>query len=231
MIQLEHVHFNYGKREILHDINLTLEKGRIVGVVGESGSGKTTLSQVILGAQKPTKGQVHRSNQRILSIFQHATQSFNPDMTIGASMSEALKYYDKTQSAEAQQRLEQLMVSLKLPQELLRQRPGQVSGGQLQRLNIIRTLMFQPELLICDEITANLDVIAEQHVIDILTAYHRKTHQSMLVISHDLAFLQQFVDEFVVLKDGRIVDHFECLELFDEQRAAYTKELVAVYEE
>ena len=69
MIQLEHVHFNYGKREILHDINLTLEKGRIVGVVGESGSGKTTLSQVILGAQKPTKGQVHRSNQRILPIL------------------------------------------------------------------------------------------------------------------------------------------------------------------
>ena len=229
MINLSNLNFKYSQTPILNNINLTIQSDEIVGIVGESGSGKTTLAQIILGLLPVPQEQYTNNNFRLLPIFQHAYDSFNPKFKISKSLEEAIKYHRDSNSYEVRQRMHILMKNMDLDEKLLNRFPDQLSGGQLQRFNTIRTLMLAPDMLICDEITASLDVIAEQSMIEVLKQYYADTHKGMLLISHDLAFLNQIVERLIVMKNGEIIDDFNIKFLFDKQRHEYTKQLLAIY--
>lgn len=229
MINISNLNFKYGQTPILNNINLTIQSDEIVGIVGESGSGKTTLAQIILGLLPVPQEQYTNNNFRLLPIFQHAYDSFNPKFKISKSLEEAIKYHRDSNSYEVRQRMHILMKNMYLDEKLLNRFPDQLSGGQLQRFNTIRTLMLAPDMLVCDEITASLDVIAEQSMIGVLKQYYADTHKGMLLISHDLAFLNQIVERLIVMKNGEIIDDFNIKFLFDKQRHKYTKQLLAIY--
>ncbi|PTK96957.1 ABC transporter ATP-binding protein [Staphylococcus gallinarum] len=229
MIECKRVTFNYNKHSVLHDINLTFSSQQKIGIVGESGSGKTTLAHLILGMLKPTAGEINKHGLTMLPIFQNAYDSFNPKRTIQQSMDEAIKYYYQDATKALIQRLDELLVLMGLDSNLLKRRPEELSGGQLQRLNMIRSFVLEPDILICDEITANLDVISENKMKDILEHYHQLTRKGLMIISHDIAFLQALVDRIVVLKDGYIVDDFMVKDMFADSRNAYTKKLLSLY--
>ncbi|MDW8797739.1 ATP-binding cassette domain-containing protein [Staphylococcus pseudoxylosus] len=229
MINIKNMNFKYGQSPVLNNINLTIQPGEIVGIVGESGSGKTTLAQIILGLLPVSQEQYTNNDLRLLPIFQHAYDSFNPKFKMSKSLEEAIKYRRESNSYEIHQRMHILMKQMHLDKNLLNSFPDQLSGGQLQRFNTIRTLMLAPDMLICDEITASLDVIAEQSMIEVLKQYYADTHKGMLLISHDLAFLNNIVERLIVMKNGEIVDDFNIKFLFDKQRHAYTKQLLAIY--
>ncbi|UQW81831.1 ATP-binding cassette domain-containing protein [Staphylococcus edaphicus] len=229
MLNLIDVSFNYKKASILKHLQLSIQPDEIVGIVGESGSGKTTLAKIMLGILQPTHGHFTTNNERILPIFQHAYDSFNPKFKISKSMSEPIKFQRLFESKELKQRLADLMGDMQLDKKLMNRFPDELSGGQLQRFNTIRTLMMEPDILICDEITASLDVIAEQRMIGILKHYYEATHHGMILISHDLAFLNQIVNRFIVMKDGEIIDDFAVEDLFNERRHEYTKTLLSIY--
>ncbi|AID02446.1 ATP-binding cassette domain-containing protein [Staphylococcus xylosus] len=229
MINISNLNFKYGQTPILNNINLTIQSDEIVGIVGESGSGKTTLAQIILGLLPVPQEQYTNNNFRLLPIFQHAYDSFNPKFKISKSLEEAIKYHRDSNSYEVRQRMHILMKNMYLDEKLLNRFPDQLSGGQLQRFNTIRTLMLAPDMLVCDEITASLDVIAEQSMIGVLKQYYADTHKGMLLISHDLAFLNQIVERLIVMKNGEIIDDFNIKFLFDKQRHEYTKQLLAIY--
>lgn len=165
----------------------------------------------------------------MLPIFQHAYNSFNPKFKIKTSLEEPIRYYKNIQSETVRERLEKLMKYMQLDEKLLERFPDELSGGQLQRFNTIRTLMLEPDMLVCDEITASLDVIAEQRMIKVLKAYYEQTNKGMLMISHDIAFLNQFVDRIIVMKEGEILDDFKIEQLFNEERHQYTKQLLSIY--
>lgn len=164
MIELKHVTFGYNKKQmVLQDINITIPDGENVGILGESGCGKSTLASLVLGLFKPVKGEIYLSDNAVLPIFQHPLTSFNPDWTIETSLKEALYYYrGLTDNTAQDQLLIQHLSTFELNAQLLTKLPSEVSGGQLQRFNVMRSLLAQPRVLICDEITSNLDVIAEQ---------------------------------------------------------------------
>lgn len=229
MINLSNLNFKYSQTPILNNINLTIQSDEIVGIVGESGSGKTTLAQIILGLLPVPQEQYTNNDFRLLPIFQHAYDSFNPKFKISKSLEEAIKYHRDSNSYEVRQRMHILMKNMYLDEKLLNRFPDQLSGGQLQRFNTIRTLMLAPDMLVCDEITASLDVIAEQSMIGVLKQYYADTHKGMLLISHDLAFLNQIVERLIVMKNGEIIDDFNIKFLFDKQRHEYTKQLLAIY--
>lgn len=229
MINISNLNLKYGQTPILNNINLTIQSDEIVGIVGESGSGKTTLAQIILGLLPVPQEQYTNNNFRLLPIFQHAYDSFNPKFKISKSLEEAIKYHRDSNSYEVRQRMHILMKNMYLDEKLLNRFPDQLSGGQLQRFNTIRTLMLAPDMLVCDEITASLDVIAEQSMIGVLKQYYADTHKGMLLISHDLAFLNQIVERLIVMKNGEIIDDFNIKFLFDKQRHEYTKQLLAIY--
>lgn len=229
MINLNNLNFKYRETPVLKNINLTIQPDEIVGIVGESGSGKTTLAQIMLGLLPVSQTQYTNCNLKLLPIFQHAYDSFNPKFKMSTSLEEPIKYHQETNSNEVHQRMHTLMQQMHLDEKLLDSFPDQLSGGQLQRFNTIRTLMLAPDMLICDEITASLDVIAEQSMIDVLKRYYTDTHKGMLLISHDLAFLNQIVERLIVMKNGEIIDDFNIKFLFDKQRHEYTKQLLAIY--
>lgn len=215
---------------VLQDINITIPDGENVGILGESGCGKSTLASLVLGLFKPAKGEIYLSDNAVLPIFQHPLTSFNPDWTIETSLKEALYYYrGLTDNTAQDQLLLQHLSTFELNAQLLTKLPSEVSGGQLQRFNVMRSLLAQPRVLICDEITSNLDVIAEQNVINILKAQTITNLNHFIVISHDLSVLQRLVNRIIVLKDGMIVDDFAIEELFNVDRHPYTKELVQAF--
>ncbi|MCZ4924221.1 ATP-binding cassette domain-containing protein [Staphylococcus aureus] len=177
-----------------------------------------------------TEGEIYLSDNAVLPIFQHPLTSFNPDWTIETSLKEALYYYrGLTDNTAQDQLLLQHLSTFELNAQLLTKLPSEVSGGQLQRFNVMRSLLAQPRVLICDEITSNLDVIAEQNVINILKAQTITNLNHFIVISHDLSVLQRLVNRIIVLKDGMIVDDFAIEELFNVDRHPYTKELVQAF--
>lgn len=229
MIECNQVTFNYDKRPVLHDINLTFSSQQKLGIVGESGSGKTTLAHLILGLLKPTTGNINNKDVSMLPIFQNAYESFNPKRTIQQSMDEAIKYYHHGVTKELSERLNELLTLMGLNADLLNRRPEALSGGQLQRFNMLRSFLLEPDILICDEITANLDVISENRMKVILERYHQLTRKGLVIISHDIAFLQALVDRIVVLKDGYIVDDFMIEDIFGNKRNIYTKKLLSLY--
>ena len=117
-----------------------------------------------------------------MPIYQHAFESFDRHYTIQQSLEEPLIYYNKVKTSFIKEQILNYLDAFHLSHQLLQKYPNEVSGGQLQRLNIIRTLLAQPDILICDEITSNLDVIAEQKVIDFLLKSEIDIPQTMIVI-------------------------------------------------
>ncbi|MDU7186122.1 MAG: ATP-binding cassette domain-containing protein [Klebsiella sp.] len=230
MIQFDHVDYSYLlKQPVLKDINISIQRGEKIGVLGESGAGKSTIGSLILGQLKPTKGKISIDSGKVLPIFQHATESFDRQFTIEQSLREPLLFYRQLIPQNIKNIILNYLIEFNLSTDLITKFPQEVSGGQLQRLNIIRSLLAQPDILVCDEITSNLDVMAEQNVINILKAQTITNLNHFIVISHDLSVLQRLVNRIIVLKDGMIVDDFAIEELFNVDRHPYTKELVQTF--
>lgn len=231
MIKLNNVSFGYTNQSILNAVDLTISDNEIIGIVGESGSGKTTLSQILLGILSPTDGTVTSTFDSVLPIFQHAYDSFNPKLKIATSLEEPIRYYVKHKQKHVRNRMFRLIEEMNLSEDLLVKYPDEISGGQLQRFNVIRTLMLQPDMIVCDEITSSLDVVAEHRMLSILKHYHEMNHQAIVIISHDLAVLNQLVQRFLVMKDGEVIDDFPRDGIFSDNRHPYTRKLLSLYVE
>lgn len=231
MIQFDHVDYSYLlKQPVLKDINISIQRGEKIGVLGESGAGKSTIGSLILGQLKPTKGKISIDSGKVLPIFQHATESFDRQFTIEQSLREPLLFYRQLIPQNIKNIILNYLIEFNLSTDLITKFPQEVSGGQLQRLNIIRSLLAQPDILVCDEITSNLDVMAEQNLINILLNEKNIQNKTLIVISHDLSVLQRLTNRIIVIKDGQIVDDFKSKDLFSHQRHPYTKLLIQTYE-
>lgn len=231
MIQFDHVDYSYLlKQAVLKDINISIQRGEKIGVLGESGAGKSTIGSLILGQLKPTKGKISIDSGKVLPIFQHATESFDRQFTIEQSLREPLLFYRQLIPQNIKNIILNYLIEFNLSTDLITKFPQEVSGGQLQRLNIIRSLLAQPDILVCDEITSNLDVMAEQNLINILLNEKNIQNKTLIVISHDLSVLQRLTNRIIVIKDGQIVDDFKSKDLFSHQRHPHTKLLIQTYE-
>lgn len=227
MIQFDHVDYSYLlKQPVLKDINISIQRGEKIGVLGESGAGKSTIGSLILGQLKPTKGKISIDSGKVLPIFQHATESFDRQFTIEQSLREPLLFYRQLIPQNIKNIILNYLIEFNLSTDLITKFPQEVSGGQLQRLNIIRSLLAQPDILVCDEITSNLDVMAEQNLINILLNEKNIQNKTLIVISHDLSVLQRLTNRIIVIKDGQIVDDFKSKDLFSHQRHPHTKLLI-----
>ncbi|UXU59900.1 ATP-binding cassette domain-containing protein [Staphylococcus agnetis] len=229
MIQLKNVSLGDTAQWRLRHINLTIKDGEKIGIIGESGSGKTSLGDLLIGIQRPTEGVIHHDLQIRLPIFQQASLAFNAKRTLGDSLEET-HILAPTRQSSVHERCMHYIQQFGLPSDIVRRYPYEVSGGQLQRLNMIRTMIVEPDLIVCDEITANVDVLVEQDMIKHLNKYHNDTGKTLVIISHDLAFLSQCVERFVVLEDGYCVDDFHIDDMFYPSRSMTTKRFIEVYD-
>lgn len=215
------------RRQVLHDVNLTVKSGEIMGVVGESGSGKTTLVKAVLGMVPDHEGTIVHYTEKPQMVFQDPYGSLNPAHSIGWILEEPLKNAGIRDKAERRRRVEEMMERVGLPAEFYHRRPAALSGGQRQRVSIASALMLGSKFIILDEPVSALDVTMQAQIIDLLLDLREEYGLAYLFISHDLNVIYQMCDRVAVMTGGRIVEEGTVDEIYDNPKHEYTKKLLA----
>jgi oligopeptide/dipeptide ABC transporter ATP-binding protein len=231
-----------GTVHAVDDVDLTVLRGRTLGLVGESGSGKSTLARLLLRLIRPTSGQVvlggeditrmkgahlRTLRRRMQLVFQDPYSSFDPLATIGSSVGEALVVHTDLGRASREKRTAELLDQVRLPATFARRRPREVSGGQLQRAAIARALATEPELLALDEPLSSLDVATQVQMVDLLGELQDRLGIAYLFISHDLNLVRSLSQRVAVMYLGRIVEEGPVEELFASAHHPYTQALLS----
>jgi len=223
----------------LKGVSIDILPGETVGLVGESGSGKTTLGRAVLGLAPVTGGSIRydgrdishlsRSDRRELSseiqvVFQDPYSSLNPSMTIEQILIEPLTVRGIS-SADAKQRVGDLLGQVGLPADARSRLPREFSGGQRQRVAIARALALDPKLIVCDEPVSALDLSTQARVLDLFIEIQERTGVAYLFISHDLAVVRHISHRVAVMYHGEIVEYGEGDQVTARPQHPYTQKL------
>ncbi len=241
--------FTYGGVvEALDEVSFEIERGEIFGLVGESGCGKSVTATSILGlVAKPGKivsgrvlldgeNLVGKSEQemnrvrgsRIAMIFQDPTSSLNPLFRIGYQVAEPYIYHQRRAKRQALKDATGILAKTGLPDAVEKSRnyPHELSGGMRQRAMIAMSLTCEPDLLIADEPTTNLDVTIGRQILDLVKDLQREFGASVLWITHDMAVVAQMCDRVGVMYAGTIVEKTDVRTLFRNAKHPYTERLL-----
>jgi peptide/nickel transport system ATP-binding protein len=218
----------------LQDVSLTLRRGEILGVLGQSGSGKSTLAKAIVGLETASTGTITRQLDAagpheataVQLVFQEPHGAFDPRMTLRTSLQAPLRTRHGLSPEQQDQRITAVMAEVELDAALLDKRPGQCSGGQLQRATIARALLLEPQVLICDEATSALDALTQRTILNLLLRLQRERNLSLIVISHDMDVVRYMCDRVAVLLEGRVVEVAETKDFFAAPQHQHSQALV-----
>jgi len=222
-------------------VSFELSPGQTLGIAGESGSGKSTVARTLVQIIRPTAGTIsldgevvtnlkgsrlRQYRRRMQMVYQDPYDSLDPRMMIREAIGEALAVRGLAKSQHKDE-VHQLLHRVNLPASVATRYPGQLSGGQRQRVSIARALAVKPEVIICDEAVAALDVSIRAQVLNLLKDIQRDTGVGYLFISHDLSTLRFMADHVAVMYVGRIVEYGTSDEVFANPLHPYTRALIS----
>jgi len=235
--------FPWGKHiyPALQDVSFRLLKNETLGIIGESGSGKTTLARSILGLIPNVSGEIHFNGlplhaknrkmpanvrKKMQIIFQDPYSSLNPRHTVQMILEEPLLVHETLPREECTKKVKQMLDQVRLPETALPKYPHEFSGGQRQRIAIARALILNPDLVICDECVASLDVSIQAQILNLLSDLKDELGLSYLFISHDLAVVKYMAPRIIVLRNGIITDTGYTDALWKKPESDYLKNLI-----
>ncbi|MDO5653271.1 MAG: ATP-binding cassette domain-containing protein [Brachymonas sp.] len=251
LLEVRDVHRHYPQRRssllappatthALKGVSFCLQTGQSIGIVGESGSGKSTLARIIMALDAPSSGSVWFRGQNLHAlkpaelrtlrpafqmVFQDPYGSLDPRQRIGRIVTEPL-HKSGMDAATQEQRAAEALQSVGLQANDLELYPHEFSGGQRQRIAIARALISRPQLIVADEPVSALDVSVQAQVLNLLRDLQEQGI-SLVLISHDLAVVQQLCDQVAVLYRGELVEYGSSEQVLQQPHHPYTQKLLA----
>ena len=235
-----------GTVKAINNLNLELEKGKTIGLVGETGAGKTTTALAIMGLipSPPgviTSGEILFEGKNLLQankkelqeylgnkiamIFQNPMTSLNPVYTVGHQIAAVIMEHQKISKRDAMQKAGEMLETVGIPKERLKNYPHEFSGGMKQRVCIAMGLACNPSLLIADEPTTALDVTIQAQILDLMKGLKEKYQTSTIFITHALGVVADIADYVAVIYAGSIIEYGDLKSVFTDPSHPYTKGL------
>lgn len=237
-----------GKLVPVDGVDITIPKGKTVGIVGESGCGKSMTAMSVMGLLPNTthieEGKIlfqdmdltklnpkelrKITGDKISIIFQEPMTSLNPVIQVGKQVREAILLHEKVSKEEAKQRVIEIFRQVGIPEPERRYNayPHQLSGGLRQRVMIGMAMVCNPDLLIADEPTTALDVTIEAQILHLMRQLQKDKGTSIMMITHNLGVVAEICDQVYVMYAGKVVETAEVHELFQNPKHPYTQGLL-----
>lgn len=239
-----------GRVRVVDNVSLHIHRGETLGLVGESGSGKSTVARMLLRLIEPSSGavlyngtnlltlpprQMRAIRRRIQIVFQDPYAALNPRMRVRQILAEPFAIHGlpgaeglsrSARAAHLHARLSEMLAEVGLDESALSRFPHEFSGGQRQRINVARALALHPELLVLDEPVSALDVSVGAQVINLLRDLQRTHRLTYLFISHSMPLVRYLCDTVAVMRNGRIEEYGDVLDLCERPQKEYTRRLV-----
>jgi oligopeptide/dipeptide ABC transporter ATP-binding protein len=241
MLEARDLEVSFGPVRAVDRVSFSIPQGPFgLGLVGESGSGKTTIGRALvhlvplgggtisLDGQDATqlrRGAMRDYRRAVQIVFQDPDGTLDPRMRIGAAVAEVLTTHRIVPRRGTHEHVRHLLTEVGLEVEHARRFPHQLSGGQRQRIAIARALAVEPRLLVLDEPTSALDVTVQARILRLIGRLRDERGLAYLLISHNLAVVEQLCERIVVLYLGRIVEEGATRELLARPAHPYTQAL------
>lgn len=232
-----------GSVKAVDGVSFDILAGETLGLVGESGCGKSTTGRVILRLYTPTAGSIVLEGRELTTlegetlralrpemqmIFQDPQACLNPRMTVGSIIAEPLDEHRREMSKkEKQAKVRELLAQVGMNPDFANRYPHEFSGGQRQRIGIARAVALNPDLVVCDEAVAALDVSVQAQVLNLLRELQREHDLAYLFISHDLAVVRHVAHAVAVMYLGEVVERGTAQAVLNAPQHPYTQALLA----
>ncbi len=212
LVDVQDISVQFGQQRVLRNISLKIPAGQTLVLIGESGCGKTVLMKSIIGLVQPQKGvvnfdnkNIHQLNDRQLSlqrlrfgfVFQNA--ALFDSMTIGQNVAFPLRQHGEYSAAEIREEVLSRLSEVGLPDEVVRKKPAELSGGMRKRVGLARALIMKPEIMMYDEPTTGLDPIMSDVINELILRTRRRNAVTSIVVTHDMNTAKKVADRIVML--------------------------------
>ncbi|MEU3978547.1 ABC transporter ATP-binding protein [Streptomyces sp. NPDC026672] len=249
LVEVTDLTVEFGSLRAVDALSFRLERGAALALVGESGSGKSTVASALLGLHRGTGARVTGSvlvagidvqaasdeelrrlrGAKAAMVFQDPLSALDPYYAIGDQIAEVHRVHTRVSRRAARARAVEVLDRVGIPDAARRSRsrPHEFSGGMRQRALIAMALACEPDLLIADEPTTALDVTVQAQILDLLHGLREETGTGLLLVTHDVGVAAESVDEVLVMRHGRTVEHGGVGTVLTAPASAYTRELLA----
>ena len=230
ILEIKNLYKKFGSEIALDNINLSMNQGEVIGLIGGNGAGKTTLSEVVAGITKPTSGSIKynlgkNANHKEKIGIQFQDSSYPSGLSVKDLVSFARNLHKiKMDNFELKRLLQKFQMG-----DIYRRKVRSLSGGQRQKINVLLSIIHKPKIVILDELTTGLDILAREEVIDFTKKLIDDQSISVIIVSHQMDEIKALASRVVVLSNGKIVkdEPIASIEKTHKSLSKYMLELIS----